>query len=172
LLNKYLIIITLIISNYIYALDSDINQPINIKADSAELNNNKGEATYIGNVIIKQGTIKITADKVIIKRNNKNEVDLFTAIGTPAYFEQQLDNKNNIPEIIKAHANTIEYHNLLNTINLLNNAQVNYKGNTFNSDSITYDITKQIIKGGNNKNNNINNDKSRISITITPPTKQ
>jgi len=175
-LNKYLVIL-LLISNNIYALNSDINQAINIKADSAELNNNKGTSAYIGNVIITQGTIKITADKVIINRNNKGEVDLFKAFGKPAYYEQQLDNNNNktnntANNIIKAHANIIEYHNLLNNINLINKAQINYQDNIFSSDNITYDINKQIIKGGNNQtNNNKANNNSRIDITIAPQSK-
>ena len=51
------------------ALESDREQPIRIQADAAIVDEASGSSVYTGNVIITQGTLKVTA----------NEVEIFTA---------------------------------------------------------------------------------------------
>ena len=43
-----------------HALSTDSNQPIRVQADSAELDDGKGVATYRGNVVITQGSLRVT----------------------------------------------------------------------------------------------------------------
>ena len=71
------------------ALPTDRDQPVRIQADSAELDEGKGVAVYRGNVIITQGSLKITGDAVTISQNRQKEVDVFTATGKPAQYEQK-----------------------------------------------------------------------------------
>ena len=44
---------------------------------------------YRGDVVITQGTMKITGDTVTITQNAQGEVDVFTSVGKPAYYEQK-----------------------------------------------------------------------------------
>jgi len=161
---NYLIIVIYILlnANYISANSDDIKQVIKIAANKARLDDKQGIATYMGDVIIEQGTLKINADEVIIKRNQKKEADLFIATGAPALYQQELDNKN----LVKAHANTIEYHISGNLVKLLKNAQIESDGNVFTGEQIIYDITAQVINSGSVAQKNKPN--SRINIIIQP----
>ena len=50
-----------LLSGLAHALPSDSQQPINIQADSAEMDDKRGVAIYRGDVIITQGTLKSLA---------------------------------------------------------------------------------------------------------------
>ena len=49
-----------------WALPNDQQQPIRIQADDAQLDDKNGVATYTGDVIITQGSMKVTGNKVTI----------------------------------------------------------------------------------------------------------
>lgn len=51
-----------------WALPDDRNQPIRIQADDAQLDDKNGVATYKGDVIITQGSMKVTGNTVTITR--------------------------------------------------------------------------------------------------------
>ena len=56
------------------ALATDSEQPIEIQADFAELDDQEGKTIYVGNVVVIQGSIKMTGDK--LKVNFSEERDL------------------------------------------------------------------------------------------------
>ena len=64
------------------ALDSDRQQPLKIVADAALLDDKAGTATYTGNVVLTQGTLKINAEKLHI-RTDQGKVDKVSADGDP-----------------------------------------------------------------------------------------
>ncbi|MBD4684448.1 lipopolysaccharide transport periplasmic protein LptA, partial [Xanthomonas citri pv. citri] len=74
-----------------YALKGDTDQPINIDSGSQSLDLNSNVVTFSDNVVITQGSIKVTADKVtIIRQEGKKET--LEASGSPVTFQQTLDN--------------------------------------------------------------------------------
>ncbi|MFT7374996.1 MAG: lipopolysaccharide export system protein LptA, partial [Oceanospirillaceae bacterium] len=60
---------SLLLSPSSWALASDRQQPLEIAADSAELNEGEGFSIYTGNVIITQGTMVIEASSVKLTFN-------------------------------------------------------------------------------------------------------
>ena len=70
------------------ALDSDRDQPIQIEADIAVRDESAGETRYEGNVILTQGSLRITADRISIKHDSA-AADKIVAIGQPATLVQQ-----------------------------------------------------------------------------------
>ena len=72
-----------------WALPTDREQPIRVQADSAELDDKQGVAVYRGGVVITQGSLKITGDTVTITQTPQGDIDVFTAVGKPAYYEQK-----------------------------------------------------------------------------------
>src|SRR5690554_3283058 len=78
-----------LLSGLAHALPSDSSQPINVQADSAEMDDKRGVAIYRGDVVITQGTLKITGDTVTITLTKNGDIDVFTSVGEPAYYEQQ-----------------------------------------------------------------------------------
>ncbi|MGA3683873.1 lipopolysaccharide transport periplasmic protein LptA, partial [Pseudomonas graminis] len=80
-----------------------------------------GIATYKGNVIITQGTMKITGNTVPITRTPQGDVDVFTSVGNLAYYEQ----KPSVDKpIVQAWGVTIQYFAAQNRIVLIDKAKV------------------------------------------------
>ena len=71
-----------------WALPNDQEQPIRIQADDAQLDDKNGVATYKGDVIITQGSMKVTGNTVTITRTPAGDIDVVTSVGNLAYFEQ------------------------------------------------------------------------------------
>jgi lipopolysaccharide export system protein LptA len=126
------------------ALTSDSQKPIDIEANSAELNDEKGIAIYRGNVIIHQGTLTITANQVTLSHQNK-KVQKIIATGEQAHYQQQADGGQGI---VNAFANTIEYMTDSAQVVLLGTAKLDQAGNTIEGEKITYDIAHKVGSAG------------------------
>ena len=137
--------ICLTISNAI-ALPNDSEQPINVSADKAFKSAKLGSTIYEGNVLITQGSIRITGDKISIFDKN-GTVTKMVAKGQPATFKQK-------PEIHSAdtiaNGSTIEYDINEETLLLLDNALLKQESRTTNSNKITYDMKTEVVNAGDN----------------------
>jgi len=119
-----------------FALPEDSDQPIHIRADSAELDQKGDRAIYRGSVQVDQGTLRVTADTMTIERENEKVVRII-AVGTPAHYQQQVEADQ---EQVKANASTIIYHTRDERIDLKGNANLEQEGSTVAGDLIVYDI--------------------------------
>lgn len=126
-----------------YGLESDRFQPIDVAADSAILDDKAGKAIYRGNVVLTQGTLKITADQLTIKAGPEGKVEKVIATGELAQFTQ-IPNENDKP--IEAEANTVEYYVAQEKIVLTENARVVQNENLFEGNIIEYDIKLQKLQ--------------------------
>ncbi|PIE43205.1 MAG: lipopolysaccharide transport periplasmic protein LptA [Gammaproteobacteria bacterium] len=123
------------------ALSSNSDAPIHIKADSAELDEKKGVATYNGDVIIKQGSSTLEADTVIIYANDYGLIEI-NATGSPAHFQQKMaDNK----ATTHAFGNKITYTHATETITLQKNARLEQGQNRFQGDVIKYHTRDRVV---------------------------
>lgn len=86
------------------ALQSDVEQPLTVEADTAVFDRNKNTASYDGNVIIKQGTLEILAAHVDVVAPN-NEIQYVKATGVPVNFKQEMDDK----KLVKGKSAVLEY---------------------------------------------------------------
>ena len=148
-----------------WALPSDRDQPIRIQADSAELDDRQGVAVYRGDVIITQGTLKITGDTVTITQTASGDIDVFTSVGNLAYYEQKpaVDK-----EIVKAYGKTIQYFASNERIVLIDKAKVIQEGNTFEGEKIVYDTQRQIVNAGRATGSNVSMPRPRIDMILQP----
>ncbi|MFI8609965.1 lipopolysaccharide transport periplasmic protein LptA [Pseudomonas sp. AOB-7] len=151
-----------------WALPSDREQPIRIQADSAELDDKQGVAVYRGSVIITQGTLKITGDTVTITQTASGDIDVFTSVGKPAYYEQKPAADK---EIVKAYGLTIQYFASNERIVLIDQAKVIQEGNTFEGEKIVYDTQRQIVNAGRATGTNVSVPRPRIDMIIQPKNK-
>ena len=148
-----------------WALPSDREQPIRVQADSAELDDKQGVAVYRGGVVITQGTLKITGDTVTITQNGNGDIDVFTSVGKPAYYEQQpAENK----PLVKAYGLTIQYFAANERIVLIDQAKVVQEGNTFEGEKIVYDTQRQIVNAGRATGSKVTTPRARIDMVIQP----
>ena len=160
---KYLIATAgLILSLSLSALPSDSNEPIIVESDVAERNEKTGLTQYVGNVIIRQGSMLIDADQVTIYYEG-SAVSRILCTGNLASYQQSDQSGNRV----LARAETIEYVPGDKLINLKTNASLSNKGTQIKGDSINYDLRNETWKAkGDNQST-----QKRIQLVIPPPQK-
>lgn len=130
-----------LISGQAFALASDSSQPINIYADTNTADLDSNTTTFFGNVKVTQGSIKMTADKLVGIREKSGEIMIAT--GNPATFYQMMDDG----KPINAQAREIRYEKATNKIILSNNAVISQLDSSYKAENITYDISSRKIEG-------------------------
>ena len=153
-----------------YALTTDKDQDIEIEADSAELDDKKGITIYRGNVVVIQGSMRITGDIMTVTYIENGDLDTIIVEGKPAHHRQLPDNKDIYDE---AEALRMEYYLLKNFIVLINEALVTQEGLRFGGNRIEYDTVNSRVKArGKTKTvkdcdkTGTTADDSRVKITI------
>ena len=135
----------LAISTSLWALNSDRKEPATVEADEVEYDFRTGVRTYKGNVVVIQGTLKITGDKLEVIYKDQ-ELQSATAWGRPASFKQRPDGKD---QDVVGKAKRIVLDQIVNTLTLHEQASLQQGPDVANGDEITYDIgaDKLSIKG-------------------------
>ena len=129
----------------VLALSTDKDQPIMVEADSMEVDDRKGLTIYQGNVVLDQGSIHMTADKVTIVQKT-GKADQVIAVGNPVKFKQRPDGKD---EDIKGSSKRLEYETDSELIYMIGNAELfTDSGSSTKSDRITYDRLKAVMTAG------------------------
>lgn len=149
----------------VLALSTDQKQAIEIEADKGELDDARNINTYTGDVIVTQGSIRITGDKMTVHYNKKNEIEVLVVEGNPATYRQLPDSSKVYDE---AQAKRMEYHKRENLVILKDNAVVKQESGSLRSDRIEYDTAQSRVKafsepaGKGNKSGK----KDRVKIII------
>lgn len=141
------------------ALESDQQQPIYMEADGVEINDGSGASIYQGNVVVTQGSIRMTADQVTVTRRPSG-ADHIVAIGNPTTFQQQMEGKK---ELIKGRSRRAEYTTDSEVIVLIGDAVLTQAKDMFKSDRIIYNRIKGQVLAGNKAQG-----KQRVRVTIQP----
>ena len=136
------------------------SQVISIDADYAERNEKTGLTEYRGNVVIRQGTIIIEADRIIIY-SDKNKVIRVACFGTPAGYQQRSEDEQ---EILIARANNIDYLIADDLLKLKTDASLIKNGTSIKGDSISYDLAKGTWKAKGDQQGA----QKRIQLVIPP----
>ncbi len=169
---KYLLgTVFIIMLNNAFALSTDKEKDIEIEADSAEMDDLKGITIYRGDVIVVQGSIRMTGHTMTVHFDDNDDMELVIMQGTPATYRQLPDNSKNYDE---AEALQMEYYALKDYIILKEKALVTKPdGSTMSGKRIDYDtaLSKVIAKGSTTtaKSDEGKTDKKkdgRIKITI------
>lgn len=157
-INTVLLAACLLVSPALLANDQD--QPINIKADNATLDDNRNTAVYRGDVIVTQGSMRLTGNQVTLTMDANGEVQKLVSVGTPATWRQTpVDGRGEI----NARGLTIEYHADTQRVVLIEQGHLDQAGDTFSGDYITYDMNSRVVNAGQPGRTG-----ERIDITIQP----
>lgn len=153
-----------------WALPEDQQQPIRIQADDAQLDDKQGIAIYTGDVIITQGTMKVTGNKVTMTRTPNGDIDVVTSVGNLAYFEQLQTAGDTKP--VQGWGVTIQYHATQNRVVLIDKAKVIDKdNNTTQGEKIVYDTEKKLASAGRATGSKVTESRPRIDMVIQPKKK-
>jgi len=143
-INLLVIMAVLLLSGSpVYALSTDKQQDIEIEADSAEMDDQKGITIYRGNVVVTQGSIRMTGHTMTVTFNEQDEMDIVIMEGNPATYRQLPDDSQVYDE---AEALRMEYYALRDYVILIDKALVKQEGLRFSGQRIEYDTVKSQVK--------------------------
>ncbi len=146
-----LLISVLLLPSLSFALSSDRNQPIKIKADNVTMNEKAGVSVYNGNVIFTQGSLILKGSKIVIHQPD-GKVSKIIVTGKPASFQQQQDN---VEQLVRAKAGKMEFITADERVYLSQNASVSQGENLLKGEQIEYNTRNSTItaqKGAGDKN--------------------
>ncbi|MDL0432049.1 lipopolysaccharide transport periplasmic protein LptA [Marinobacter sp. TBZ242] len=123
------------------AFDLESDEPIRVNADSARLDDRQGVATYTGSVKMSQGDANLTADKVVLYRD-ENGVSRIEATGQPARYRQPAMEGQGETD---ARALTITWSAADNRVTFEREAIIEQDGNLFRGDVIHYDSAERVV---------------------------
>ena len=165
---KLLLTLFLLVPALTWALPSDREKPIEIEADHAQLDDEKGVTQYKGKAILTQGTLRIEGDIITFYYDDNNQLEKAIAQGKFATY-QQVQKQGEAP--VKARALQMEYHARAQKIFLIGKGHVQKEGDIFSGDHIEYDINRNIVNASSKpgKSGSSTGGNERIHIIIQPP---
>ncbi len=156
--------------NCAFALSTDKQKDIEIEADSAEMDDIKGVTVYRGDVVVVQGSIRMTGHTMTVHFAESGDMELVIMQGKPATYRQLPDNSKVYDE---AEALQMEYYALKDFVILIDEALVTQEGLRFSGSRIEYDtVLSQVKAKGSTKTTRTEDGKTkkkkdgRVKITI------
>jgi lipopolysaccharide export system protein LptA len=140
--SKIAALMLLITPAWCYGLTSDREQPINIEADHAQLDDKTGMAQYKGDAILTQGTLRITGDIITFYYDENQQLIKAVAQGKLATYKQ-LHKEGDTP--VKAESLQMEYYTESQKIYLLGKGHLWQNGDEFTGNRIEYDINRNMV---------------------------
>lgn len=149
--------ILLVNSTPTFAMKDDTNQPINITSAQQSLDMEGNVVTFTGEVIVKQGTIDIRADKVVVTRTAEKGHEVVEAFGNPVTFYQMQDSG----KPVKGHGSKLRYELANDFVDLTGNAYLEQLDSNVKGDRITYKIKQQKMEAFSDKG-------KRVTTVLVP----
>ena len=132
--------------------------PIRISADEATRSELEGITRYLGNVVLVQGSITISANALEIDQANAEQIKII-ATGSPATFAQPESGKE---PAIDAKAKTIRYEQVARKVILEQDARIQRGDSVISGPMIEYFIDEKRVQAGQDANQ----PKSRVEVVI------
>lgn len=121
---------------------TDRDKPVNLEADSVTLDDIRKISVYQGNVILKQGTLMVRADRVQVTQNDAG-LDKVDATGRPVKFRQKLDGRE---EYIDGFADRVEYRSTTGQLELIGQASLRRGSDELRGARISYNANTEFYK--------------------------
>jgi lipopolysaccharide export system protein LptA len=119
---------------------ADREKNIVVNADHLSADDVNHTSLFEGNVVVVQGTMRMTANKVTV-REDADRHKFYVAYGNPVTFRQK---KDNVDEYVEGYAQRAEYDDLSGIVKLYEKARVTSGANVINGEYIQYDMTKEV----------------------------
>lgn len=129
-------------------ISNDLNKPIEIKSGESYLDGKNKSFVFVNNVVIRQGSLEILADRLEYDATKGDKIDTITATGKPASYTQMLDDGS----LVSASANEIVYIVDKRTVTLKGNAAITQNDVEVNGDLIAFDMAKEKITSMTDEN--------------------
>ena len=147
-----------------HAERADREKEIVLLADKGVADDNKKVSVFEGNVIITQGTMRITAAKVTL--SEKDNFKFYVAQGAPVTFRQKRDK---VDEWIEGTAERAEFDDKNDVVKLFTRAKVKSSANEINGEFISYDMRRDVAEvTGAPPGQPGSSEKPRVKMIIIP----
>lgn len=140
------------------AVTGDTSQPIHIDSAQQSLDMQGNTVTFTGNVIVKQGTIEVKAEKVVVTRPQGSQgQEMIEAFGNPVTFFQMQDNG----KPVKGRAQKVRYELAQDKVTLTGNAYLEQLDSNVKGDRITYLVKQQQMEA-------VGDNGGRVTTVLVP----
>ena len=156
--NPLLALLLLLAGPAAHALEQDREQPIELAADSVDIDEARGLSIYKGDVDLRQGSIRLRADVVTVHQDGRKPSKI-VAEGRPVKFEQGAATGP-----VRGEARRVEYEVNSENLVLIGDAMLLQGQDTMRSDRIVYDRVRSVVKAGAAAEG-----RQRVRISIQPP---
>lgn len=157
---RFLAVLLLLAGPSVTALEADRQQPIELAADSVDIDEAAGVSVYRGDVDLRQGSMRLRADVVTVHQDGRRPSRV-VAEGRPVRFEQR---SRKGP--VRGEARRVEYEVSSENLVLAGDALLVQGEDSMRSDRIVFDRVRSVVKAGAAAAG-----KERVRISIPSPGK-
>ncbi len=145
----------------------DREKEIVVGADRWSGDDNNKTTTFEGNVVVTQGTMRMTATKVTVLEDRERH-KFYVANGSPVMFRQKRDN---VDEWIEGFAERAEFDDRNDMLKLYNRARVKRNNDEITADQISYDMKREVAEATGAPAGTKAPSAGRVKVIINPPKK-
>ena len=120
---------------------ADREKEIVLVADKGLADDANKVSTFEGNVVITQGSMRITASKVTLRE--KDNFKYYVASGAPVTFRQKRDK---VDDWVEGVAERAEFDDRSDVVRLFNRARVKTNQNEITGEFISYDMRREVAE--------------------------
>lgn len=164
--NKLLFLLVFFASSC-YAERADREKPIDIDADSVLLDDAKQTSTFTGRVVMRQGTMLIHGDKIVVIQD-KQGYKQGTVYGHTASFRQKREGLN---EYVEGYGERIVYDMRGDTVDFYVQARVKRDMDDVRGEHITYNSKTEIFQADDKGGTADNGAPKRVHAVLHPKPK-
>lgn len=150
-----------------FAERADRDKEIVVGADRLVADDANRTSTFQGSVVITQGTMRMTADKVTVKEDAERN-KFYVASGSPVTFRQKRDKTE---EYVDGMAERAEFDDRNDVLRLYSRAKVKSNQNEITGDFISYDMKREVAEVSGAPPGKAAAPNSRVKVIILPPKK-
>lgn len=123
---------------------ADREKPVNIESDTLRVDDVKQTATYEGNVVLTQGTLLLTSDRLDVRQDGQG----FTSgeahgLTKPVYFRQKQEAKD---QYVEGVGKRIDYDAVTDIVKLIGNARLKRGEEEVRGNVIIYDAKTETYR--------------------------
>jgi len=147
---------------------ADREKEIVVGADRLTADDANRISTFEGNVVITQGTMRMTAARVTVKEDPER-FKYYVANGAPVTFRQKRDK---VDEWVEGFAERAEFDDRNDVLKLFSRAKVKSNQNEITGDFISYDMRRELAEvSGAPPGTTPPANTGRVKVIILPPKK-
>ena len=151
-----------------WAERGDREKEIVVGADRLTADDANRTSTFDGNVVVTQGTMRMTAGKVVVKEDPQRH-KFYVASGSPVTFRQKRDK---VDEWVEGFAARAEFDDRDDVLKLYGGARVKSNQNEITGDFISYDMKREVAEvSGAPPGKAPPANAGRVKVIIMPPKK-